>query len=176
MNNNAPRLRPVTFEDARLIWKNFSGVEKQFNEAGNRNFHLILDEATYQAMKADGWNVKRKEPREEGADPLFHVEVAVSFRPGTRPPKCVLVTGDKQTVLGQHIDGTIHADEINIFDMVAIKKIDLIINPYYWEANGNSGIKAYLKTIYVHQELDELEAKYIQEAEDQPQYDGPRFE
>lgn len=152
-------LRPVTFDNARILWRNFSGAEKMYNEAGNRNFHLVLDEATYNAMKADGWNVKRKEPREEGGEPLFHVEVTVSFR-GQYPPKLVLVTSAGQTQLGIGPGGTIDADEINILDMVEIEKVDLIINPRYWEGQAGSGIKAYLKTIYVTQREDELERRY----------------
>ena len=167
-------LRPVTFENCRILWRNFSGAEKQFNAAGDRNFHLVLDEDTYNAMKADGWNVKRKEPREEGGDPLFHVEVTVSFR-GKYPPKLVLITSGGQTQLAVRPDGTIDADEINILDMVPMDKVDLFINPRYWEGQQGYGIKAYLKTIYVTMREDELEAKYNAEEADERNF-GRRAE
>lgn len=167
-------LRPVTFENCRILWRNFSGAEKMYNEEGKRNFNLVLDEPTYEAMKADGWNVKRKEPREPGGDPLFHVEVTVSFR-GKYPPKIVLVTSGGQNQLALQPNGTIDADEINILDIIPIEKVDLIINPRYWEGQAGSGIKAYLKTIYVTMREDELEAKYNAEEADERHF-GPRFE
>lgn len=176
MNNRPDNLRPVTFDNARILWRNFSGEEKQYNDAGNRNFHLVLDEPTYEAMKADGWNVKRKEPREEGGDPLFHVEVTVSFR-GKFPPKLVLVTSAGQTRLAVRPDGTIDADEVNILDMVEIEKVDLIINPRYWEGAAGSGVKAYLKTIFVTQREDELERRYAELENAGESYSGGvRFE
>jgi hypothetical protein len=177
MNNQKPdNLRPVTFDNARIIWRNFSGNEKLYNDAGNRNFNLVLDEQTYLAMKADGWNVKKKEPREEGGEPLYHVEVTVSFR-GKFPPKLVLVTSSGQTRLAVRPDGTIDADEINILDMVEIEKVDLILNPRWWEGQAGSGIKAYLKTIFVTQREDELEKRYAELEDEGHSYSGgPRFE
>ena len=41
--------------------------------------------------------------------------------------------------------------------------MDLTINPYVWEANGNTGVKAYLGTMYVTIAEDPLDAKYADE-------------
>ena len=69
----------VVLEGVRLVFRNFAGKETKFNTEGNRNFAVILPEAAAEAMKADGWNVKTLEPREEGD--------AAAARIGRRRPR-----------------------------------------------------------------------------------------
>lgn len=141
----------VVMEDVRIIFRNFAGKEGTFNRAGDRNFNVILEPDVAEAMAADGWNVKYLKPREEGDEPTPRLEVAVSFKQ-RRPPRIVMITSRGRTNLGE--------DEVNILDWADIKKVDLIVRPYQWEVNGKSGIKAYLQSIFVTIEEDELELKY----------------
>ena len=173
------RPAPKTFYDARLIWANFSGEARQYNDAGDRNFHIVLSPEDFEAMKAEGWNVKMKPATriENGvrvldpdAEPLLVLKVDVGFNPNARPPKVVLVTagGRKQTTLGVHPDGSVHPEEINVLDLVEREKVDVIITGGVWgpNSNGEYGIKAWLKTIYVTQREDELEMVYAEAAGD----------
>ena len=139
-------------EDAQIIFRNFEGKEKDFNALGDRNFCVVFSPEQGEELKAQGWNVKTFKPRPEDEEPPnTYVEVAVEYRKG-RPPRAVMVNSQGRIDLG--------ADEIKMFDWVNIAKCDLIINPYNWNVNGNSGKKAYLKSIFITIDEDELEQMY----------------
>lgn len=143
----------IVIENARINYLNFEGREGQYNRAGQRNFHVFLDDEVADQMLQDGWNVKYLKVREEGDTPQAHVEVGVEFGKG-RPPLIVLMSSRGRTTLGE--------DECELIDIAEIRKVDLIIRPYPWSwpAQGTSGIKAYLKCIYVTLEEDVLSLKY----------------
>lgn len=146
------KISPLTIEDARIIFRNFSGNEGRFNAKGDRNFNVLLDDDLADQMIQDGWNIKYLKPREEGDAPQARLEVTVSYNPKTRPPRVVMITSRGRTNLDE--------STVVILDWAEFETVDLIINPYPWEVNGKSGIKAYLKTIFVTIREDELEKKY----------------
>ncbi len=148
------RLGNVTIEDARVIFRNFSGVEGTYNRAGDRNFNVILPPELAEQMEEDGWNVKYLKPREEGDEPTPRIEVKVKYskNPRSRPPRVVMITSRGRTPLGE--------DEVGILDWAPFQTVDLIIRPYQWEVNGRTGVSAYLQSIFVTIEEDELEKKY----------------
>jgi|SRR5690606_16141997 len=151
MAANEKRLGNVTLEDVRIIFRNFSGKEGQYNREGDRNFNVILDDELAELMAKDGWNVKYLKPREEGDAPTPRLEVKVKYGKG-RPPRVVMITSRGRTNLGE--------DEIGILDWAVIKHVDLIVRPYQWDVNGRQGVTAYLQSIFVTIEEDELELKY----------------
>lgn len=140
----------IRIEGARIGFRNFSGEEGRFNPKGRRNFCVFLEEDIAKDMKKEGWNVKWLEPREEEDDPQAYLQVKVVF--GKIPPKIVLVTGRGKTRLDE--------DTVNILDWAEIQNVDLIIRPYNWEVNGDAGVSAYIKTMYVTLREDEFESKY----------------
>ena len=145
------KMGPVTLENVRLIFRNFSGAEGQFNRAGARNFAIALDPEIARQMRADGWNVKQLRVREEGDVPQDYLEVAVNYSSG-KPPRIVTITSRGRT--------NVTEDTVMILDWAEIQTADLILNPYPWEVNGNAGVKAYLKSLFVTIREDELDLKY----------------
>lgn len=151
-------LMTVTIEDARLVFKNFAGKESQFNREGDRNFGVILSPDVAQAMMSDGWNVKFLKVREEdrGEEPTPWLPVAVGFK--NRPPKIVMITSSSRVGISESM--------VETLDQVDMALVDLIVRSYAWEANGKTGIKAYLQTMFVTINEDDLEKKYGVKAED----------
>lgn len=144
--------KPMQFmiEDAQIVFRNFEGKEGMYNKAGDRNFAVILDPATADAMAKDGWNVKQLKDRDEDEPGDFYIEVAVSYK--NRPPRVVMITSTSRTNLDEN--------SVEVLDYADIAQVDLIANAYRWEVNGKTGIKAYLKSMFVTIEEDELERKY----------------
>lgn len=144
---------PVIIEDARIPGRlrNFAGREGQYNREGDRSFGVLLDSDVAEAMLKDGWNVKWLRAREEGDPDQAFINVAVKYGKG-RPPKIILVTSRGRTPIGE--------EEVELLDWADIRTADLIIRPYTWDVNGKSGVKAYLKSLFVTVEEDELDKKY----------------
>lgn len=145
----------VTMEEVRIIFRNFAGKEGQYNREGDRNFGVILPPDVAERMAADGWNVKFLQPREEDEDETETpwLPVSVNFEKG-KPPKIMLVTERGRTALNE--------TTVDTLDWADITNVDLIVRPYTWDVNGRSGIKAYLQSMYVTIEEDELERKYAE--------------
>lgn len=150
-----PAENTVLMEGVRIIFRNFQGKEGQYNRAGDRNFGVILPDNVAEAMLADGWNVKYLKPREDDEEPTETpwLSVSVNFDKG-RPPKVMMITERGRTALDE---GT-----VDILDWADIKNVDLIVRPYTWEVSGRTGVKAYLQSMYVTIEEDELERKYAE--------------
>lgn len=148
---NKNRLRPVTIENARIMFKNFSGRGGPMNREGDRNYCIVLEDDIAEAMKADGWNVRTLDPKEEGDKPLHYIQASIRF--GEYPPRVVMITSRGKTDLTEAT--------VNLLDMSVIKNVDVIVRPYEWTVSGKSGVKAYTKSLYVTIEEDELELKYL---------------
>ncbi|QED11607.1 hypothetical protein PP914_gp118 [Arthrobacter phage Qui] len=157
MSKTAARRKPqnITLEDVNIVFRNFSGNEGQFNKAGDRNFGLLIGPEDAEAMAADGWNIKYLKPREEGDEAQAWLKIKVNF--SGRPPRVVLITENGQ---GEKSKTPLDETMVSILDWAPIETVDLIISPYEWNVNGNTGITAYLQSIFVTMAQDDLEKKY----------------
>ena len=142
----------ITLQGRRILFRNFSGEEGRYNAKGKRNFNVTLDDDEAARMLADGWNVRTLPPREEGEPSLNLLKVNVNYG-GRKPPRVVLITSRGKTNLGE--------SDVSILDWADIVNVDLIINPYNYEAQGRTGTTAYLDSLYVEIREDELELKYL---------------
>lgn len=145
----------LQIEDARIIYRNFSGIAGKYNREGDRNFAIVIpDEELANQLSEKGWNVKIKPPREEGDDPFIYLPVKVKFN--DRGPGIYINTasGDLRRL---------NEENVGSLDNIDIAFVDLDIRPYDWEVNGKTGRTAYLQGMQVTQNIDRFAARYAQQ-------------
>lgn len=142
----------LIIENARILYRNFSGTETKFNRAGDRNFCVFIDDPeTANLLQEKGWNVKIRRPRDE-EDPVAHyIKVNVSYR--FRAPRIFRHIGNSVVEVDEETVGELDKDDIAY--------CDIIINPSKWERpGGDTGLSAYLDTLHAIIPVDYFAEKY----------------
>lgn len=143
----------IMLENVTLAFRNFSGKKSEYNQDGRKEFSVVLDEATAQALTNQGLNVKARQPRDEDDDIFYHLPVAVRYGSPVRDPEINIITQKGRQRLDE--------ESCAMLDFAEIVKCDIYINPSRWTmASGKTGIKAYLTTMYATINLDPLALKY----------------
>lgn len=145
---------PITLEDIRLIWKNFSGEKRLFNEQGKRNFSIPLDEPVALKLREIGWNIKDNAHKIEADQPIeYHIPVTVKMD-ARIPPKVYLI------IRSQNIRVPLDEDSIGLLDTAELDVVDVVLRPFNWDVNGKQGVAAYLKLMYATLQENPLDLKY----------------
>lgn len=148
----------LQIDDARIIYRNFSGEPSKFNREGDRNFAVVIDdEEIADALIEEGWNVKIKAPRDEDEAPFMYLPVKIKFN--ERGPRVYLRSGSRTIKLDE--------ESVDCLDHIDIVSVDMDIRPYDWEVQGKTGRTAYLQAICVIQEVDRFANRFA--AEEHPE-------
>jgi len=140
----------LQIDDARIIYRNFTGRGDKYNREGDRNFAVVIpDEEMANELTDRGWNVKIKPPREDGDTPFMFLPVKVKFN--DRGPAVYLKTGNNQNRLDE--------ESVGLIDNIDIIGVDLDIRAYDWEINGKEGRTAYLQSMRVTQDIDRFASR-----------------
>ena len=149
----APR-NILQIDDARIVYRNFSGAPSKFNREGDRNFAVVInDQKIADALAEQGWNVKIRPARDEGDTPFMYLPVKVKFN--DRGPNAYLQSGRNRNRLDE--------ETIGMLDNIDILSVDLDIRPFDWDVNGKTGRTAYLQSICVTQDVDRFEQRFAEE-------------
>lgn len=144
----------IKLEGARMIFKNFQGKKTDYNEEGNRNFGVLIDDDLAEDLINDGWNVKYRPPREDDPEQHRQAWLPVKVKFGKIPPIVFIINSRGKIKLDEETIGQL--------DWSIIKNADMIIRPYNYPAmrGREAGVSAYLKSLYVTVVEDDLAVKY----------------
>lgn len=153
--NDEKRVPDIRMEGARLVFRNFSGKETQYNEEGNRNFGLVINPEEVDMLRGDGWNVKSYRGRDADPEdePLYYLPVKVKY--GKIPPIITMITSRGKMRLDE--------EDVNQLDWTIMRNVDVVVRPYHYPpmaGRPEGGISAYLKSLYVEIEEDDFDQKY----------------
>ncbi len=136
----------IKINDARIIYRNFSGVPSEYNRNGERNFCVVIPTTDIaNALVEAGWNVRSKPPKEEGEEPLRFLPVKLKFN--AYGPGVQLIT--------RGITRQLDEETIGCLDDIRIDHCNMDLRPYHWTKGGRSGISAWLAGIRVVQAVDQ---------------------
>lgn len=142
----------VFFEDAEIMYRNFSGKPSKFNASGERTFDIIIDspEEAEQLANDTGFNVKIYTPKREGEEPVYHLKVKVGYGASN----VFLKTSKGMRRLDEH--------KISQLDIIDFERCDVIISPrkYVNQFTGQEGVTAYLRQMVVIQNESSLDMMY----------------
>lgn len=166
------RLNDLMLENAIIGYKNFRGEKSDFNSNGERTFAIFFEEDKAQELSDLGYNVKFpiQDPESPYEKKPF-LQATVRFNPV--PPEVWMIADGRMTRLNEAT--------IDMLDRAVIENVDLIINPYRWERNTKqgmtTGIKAYVKKLFVTIQTDAFQQKYGHMMPDsgEPIGSGPSF-
>lgn len=146
----------LSLNHVRVIFRNFSGAQTQYNRSGDINFCVNLSDNLDLAndLLKEGWNVKIKPAKDEESSDFAYLQVKVKF--GFKPPVIYL---DREGLAVEPLK--IDEDNISMLDDIDIVDIDIDIVPYDWEVGDKRGRAAYLKGMYVRQNVNRFEQRYV---------------
>ncbi len=146
------KVEQLMLEEVQIIFKNFTGTKSTYNAEGERNFSVIFDDPEYaKDLIALGWNVRVFRQTDEDDPIQYHMSVKVNYA-GHHPPRVFAVKASGALPLEE--------STIAMLDWTPIKYCDVVINPYKWTVNEDSGIKAYLNTLYAVVDENKFDIKH----------------
>ena len=144
----------LQIEDARIVYRNFSGIAGKYNREGDRNFAVVIpDQAIADDLIKDGWNIKIRPPRDEEDTPFIYLPVKIKFN--DRGPGIYINTYNGSLE-------RLSEETVSSLDNIDIKSVSLDVRAYDWEVNGKTGRTAYLQGMEVTQNIDRFAAKYAE--------------
>ena len=143
----------LKINDARIIYRDFSGQNTNFSN-GDPSFSIVIDdEHIAQALESAGYNIKRPDPskiRDDGTTLPIHMKIKIKFN--NYGPDIYLVTNGVITKVPQ--------ERIADLDHLRLVGADMDIRGWDYDYAGRKGRAAYLNSLKVYQQVDRFAEEY----------------
>lgn len=141
----------INIPNAKFIFRtNFKGIAGPYNNEGERNFNVILEGEALEQALSYGMNVKTTKPR-DGYDQVSYIKVNIGYK--YRAPHVELINSHAKRVLTEQ--------NIGLIDDFEYENVDIVLRPNRWRRpNGDSGVNAYLQSMYATVVEDPFVSKY----------------
>ena len=148
-------------------WSHFNGAADTFNDAGDRNFTVVLnpDYARQLMLIPNGWAIKEHAPREEGDEPEYTLKIKISYR--FEAPRIfflkereVFNEETQQNEMALRKFRVENEEELSDITRGTVERIDFVAKPSRWVRSGETGVTAYLSEMYVHISESKMRSQY----------------
>lgn len=131
-------LKDITLEDVEIKFANFRGDPEYINHKGesfaSRNIHIVVPADKVEALKAEGWNIRKFELALEDFMELLKVSINLHGI----PPQLITEKSISKTMDAEVCDVLYRKTKNQPF------RASVTIRPYPWEIGDKNGVKAYL--------------------------------
>lgn len=138
----------LIFENAQILFPNFSGREGRYNREGNRCFSIVVTDKNGRPdadlalqLKEDGWNIRERIINGEPTGEFYINGVNINYDYYIKPIISYISNGNEITLTPELLDNGIAAQ----LDGRGAEHYDVSIRPKTWErGDGSVGIKGYV--------------------------------
>jgi len=142
----------------QIIFRNFEGQANKFNNAGDRNFCLIIDDELADELESKGFTIKRTKGGDDyDSVPYIKIKVGFTLKSGEdnpHPPRIFKIDSAGYRMLDKNT--------VKVLDGCRFKNVDLEFrgNSYIDRDTGEPKYSAYLSSFYATLEESDLEREY----------------
>lgn len=142
----------LKIDDARIIYRDFSGDKTKFSN-GKRSFSVLIDDPHIaDLLEENGYTVKRPvNDADDGRELPMHMKVKVKYN--ANGPDIYLVTNGVMTKVPE--------ERVADLDRIRIISADMDIRAYDGEYAGKPFRSAYLNSMRVYQQVDRFMEEYL---------------
>ena len=141
----------IVLKNVGIIFRNFAGEARRLNNAGDRNFNASVSKDQADMLRSKGFRIKELAPNEYSDETTYLLKVKVSYR--FDAPNVNVITSRCTRRLGEETIGEL--------DRMSIENCDISITGSAWtKPSGESGVTAYLSSLYATLREDPLALEY----------------